>query len=70
MQFCNEFPGSKYTLHLKVPKIAEFYARKLPIVAAKKKAVNYGKIFQNVRIIVCLFDSGFRQKDPLKEKLT
>ena len=32
VQFCNEFPGSKYTLHLKVPKIAEFHALKLSTV--------------------------------------
>ena len=28
------------------------------------------KIFQNERMIICLFDLGFRRKNPLKEKLT
>ena len=48
MQFCNEFPGSKYTLHLKVPKIAEFHALKLPIME-QKEAANSCTIFRKFK---------------------
>jgi hypothetical protein len=48
VQFCNEFPGSKYTLHLKVPKIAKFHALKLPIME-QKEAANSCTIYRKIK---------------------